>query len=410
MTQLFGTRATVHTFVVLMISFVLATIPSVVAAQEQGEFADEAQLRTGPLGLSSRVSWQTMYEDNVFRTAANPVEDIVSTFGGMASARGRMRRVGVTANGTADWVHYATLTRERGANVATNLRLDFLLNRFVPYAGASYQNSRQRQNSEIDVRPRITQSILLAGSLVRIGGKSALDFSAKHGIEAYDDSASIEGINLGEALDRTTDQLMLSFIQTVTPLTRLIVATEMRRDEFGETSYRSADYIRFSGGFESQGWLRGHARLGVQVVTPHNPAISEVRGIFASVGTNATIRDRLQIGLDAERDVSPSFRPGIAYYQSQKFGTSVSYAIRRSVRLLAVADRQFSDYRTGMSIPNESYPLGVDVHSRYGGGLGFHVGDSIAIDLSGTYSERESIVESRRFDGLSFMAGVSHAF
>ena len=76
---------------------------------------------------------------------SRPVSDVVSTLTAGVDARTRARRIGITATGTADWVHYASLVTERGANVATTLRFDFLLNRFTPYVGGSYQNRAEAE-------------------------------------------------------------------------------------------------------------------------------------------------------------------------------------------------------------------------------------------------------------------------
>ena len=212
-------------------------------------------------------------------------------------------------------------------------------------------------------------------------------------------------------MNRVSDNATLSFVQGVTPLTRFIVTGEMRRDQFDASSYRNSDNLRLSSGFESQGRISGSARFGVQVLKPHNRTFSELRGFFAAVATNATVRDRLQIGIAAERDVLPSFRAGAAYYQSQSYGTSITYALRRSLKLGAVADRQYVDYRNGIgALASASNPAGIDERSQYGAVISYRFGELMAIDFSGAYIERKSAVVSRRFDGVSFKAGVSHAF
>ena len=76
--------------------------------------------------------WQTEYDNNSLRTTV-PVSDIISTIGTNADMRGRVRRVGLSVRGAADWVHYSKHVEERGANGEGSLRLDFLLNHVAPY-------------------------------------------------------------------------------------------------------------------------------------------------------------------------------------------------------------------------------------------------------------------------------------
>jgi hypothetical protein len=47
---------------------------------------------------------------------------------------------------------------------------------------------------------------------------------------------------------------------------------------------------------------------------------------------------------------------------------------------------------------------------RYGAGIGYRLGQSLGINLSGTYSERTSTSAAREFDGVSLGAGVSYGF
>jgi hypothetical protein len=130
-----------------------------------------------------------------------------------------------------------------------------------------------------------------------------------------------------------------------------------------------------------------------------------------SLGTSATLLDRLQVGFDAERDVVPSYQPGVGYYGFYSYSTSFTYAMRRSLRLSAQVGRRLADYRAGRGpAASAADQERVDNEMRYGSGISYRVGESAGIDLSGTYTERTSTSASRRFDGLGLRAGVSYAF
>ena len=299
--------------------------------------------------------------------------DIISILGANTDARARVRRIGLTANGTADYVHYSRLRSERGANAGAELRADLLFYRFAPYMSASYMNSRQRGHQEIDTRPRNQQSTFAVGGIVRLGVKTDIDLSVKRSRTDYENNATIDGVNLSEALNRESDQVSLSIRREVTALTRLTVSGEMNRDQFSVSSDRDSDSIRLTSGFESSGVIRGHARAGVQVRKPRDPSIAEARGFFVSVGTAATVRDRLEIGLNADRDLMPSYRLNIAYYESYGYEGTISYALRSSLRLSALFSRRHADYRSGIGLPSATdlaghrYPDEIRIRHRLPG-------------------------------------------
>ena len=408
MTSAFTTRAAAGISRALATALLLALAPTQAAAQD----AEVISERGRPAHRASipQSAGRHMYQDNVFRTAEQSISDIVSTLSGSASVRGQMKRLEVTATGTADWMHFDTLVKERGANAGASLRADLLLNRVAPYVSTSYRNSRRRTNPEIDVRPRITESTLEVGGVFRMGGKTDLDLSAEHRIEAYD-SVVVDDVNLRDALNTASNQLALSLRHSVTPLTRITVTGEAQRRDYHTSSYRSADNVRLTTGFESQGRIRGHALAGIQVIKPHDPSLSQLRGLFISVGTSATVGDRLQIGVEADRGGAPSYRTGFAYYDSMGYGGSIAYAMRRSLKLSATATRRLADYRAAIGTSESAaQQAGVEKETRYASGISYLFGGSLAMNCSGAYTKRTAISDTRAFDGLSLSVGVSHAF
>jgi hypothetical protein len=386
----------------LAASLLVALAPSAAYAQQTPSAPAD--------GLSPTLGWQSRYEDNVYQSASDPTPDVVSILSATTGIRRRLPRVGLTGSASGEWMHYATLERERGANVGADLKVDFLLNRLTPYVSTFYQNSKRRLNREIDALPRIEQSTLSAGSVVRVGAKTSLDLSAGHTIVKYGTDVLNDGVSLDDALNRASDNLILSLAQEITPLTRVTVTSEMRRDRFNVSSRRSADYLRFTAGYESDGTIRGRAQIGMRVFKPHDATIPESRGLFVAVGTGVSIRDRVQLTIDADRDLAPSYRPDIAYYESYGYGVGLSLAMVRSLRLTAMADRRLADYQiAGMPLA-ATLDGGVERQSGFGAGVSYLLGTSMQFSLSGIYTERTSFFSTRDFDGLSVRAGVTHAF
>jgi hypothetical protein len=388
----------------------VTTLVPVDALAQQSDMNPAGSVTMGPLGVVPRIQWRTEYDDNLYRSSV-PISDLVSTIGGGTDLRARMRRVGLSLSGTADWVHYRKLTAERGANADGTLRLDLLFTRLTPYVTTSYRNSRNRLNLEIDTRPRSQHSSVGFGSIVQLGGKAALDVSASRARVAYGATFEADGVVLRDALNRVSNQVALKLLQQVTPLTQIHVTSELSRFDFDIASPRNADTVRILGGFESTGVINGYARAGIRILKPRDPSLPESRGTYLSVGTTATIRDRVQIGVDAQRDVAPSYRRGVAYYEFYGYGASISCAVARSLTMSMLVSQRVSDYRTGLGNagPAPDY-LDTDRETRYGSTIRYQLGQSMAIDVSGIYAGRTSTLASRRFDGRNLTVGVSHAF
>jgi hypothetical protein len=394
---------------VVTLSLVMIVVPAQIFAQ-QSDLDPGGNMLMGPLGVAPRIHWETEYDDNLYRSN-EPVSDIISTIGARTDVRTRMRRLGLSLSGGADWVHFSRLMTERGANADAAIRLDFLLTRATPYVTTSYRNSRQRLNPEIDIRPRMQESTFGVGSIVRLGGKTGVDLSANRTRIGYARSYEADGVILEDALNRVSDHVALKLFQEVTPLTHIHVTGELLRHDFEVASPRNADSFRLTTGFSSTGRINGHARAGIRVLRPQDPGVPESRGLYVAVGTSTTLQDRVQIALDAQRDVAPSYRKGAAYYEYYSFGGSMTCAVVRALSLTALVNRRVSDYPTGIGeVALSANQLGIERETTFGSIVRYHIGQSLAIDVAGAYTDRKSTLASRQFDGRSLKVGVSHVF
>jgi hypothetical protein len=189
------------------------------------------------------------------------------------------------------------------------------------------------------------------------------------------------------------------------------VTGEVHRYQFNVSSARSADDIRLSTGFNSDGFINGSARVGFRVLKPHDTSLSEARGFFAFVGTSMTLADRVRIGLVGERDLVPSYREEVAYYATHGYAASVTYTLRDSLSFSGQFGQRFVDYREAQgAIVLTTDEMGVDRETRYESGILYQVRESFGIEFSATYTERESTSASRRFDGMRVGGGIRYGF
>ncbi len=97
-------------------------------------------------------------------------------------------------------------------------------------------------------------------------------------------------------------------------------------------------------------------------------------------------------------------------YEFYSYGGTITSAVIRSLKVTAHVSRRIADYPAAFGellLPNG---LGTDRETRYGSGISYLLGQSLAIDVFGMYTNRTSTMASRQFDGVSLRAGVTHAF
>jgi hypothetical protein len=387
----------------------IAAIGLACALPASAQVNDSGATAPAEPGVAARLHWQTIYDDNVYRSADRPQSDVYSTLSGNLAVTGRVRRAALTANGSADWMHFRSLISERGANGRGDVELSFLFNRVTPYLSVSYSNSRHRQNLEVDTRPRIERSMLGAGIAIRLGGKTELDVSARRTMQEYDRRSTVDGVSLSESLNQVTDLVSVSVRRELTPLTRLTFAADSHLDQFERSPRRNADAVRLTAGLSSNGRVNGRAVVGLHVLRPRE--LSEYRSLYLSVGTGVTIRDQLQVRVDADRNVAPSSRAYAAYYEYYSYGGELTYAVGPSLRVSARVNRRETDYTLGnISAFSPTDPVRSNHEISYGSDISYRLGALMMVNVSGAYTERTSTEVARRFKGMSFRAGVSHVF
>ena len=394
------------------LTLVLSAWPGSATAQETDP--PEKGVYIGPVALTPRAGWQGLYDDNVFRSSQNPISDFVSILTADSDIRLQVRRVAVSGSALAQWEHFTNLVEERGANLGSSIKVDFMLNKIAPYAAATYENTQARQYQEyqeFDSRPRSEQFDVTLGSAFRFSDRTSLIAAATHSNVAFDNTDFEDDVNLAAALDRTSNHYALTFRQGVTPLTYMTLGAELDREYFQTSTYRNGEETRFSAGFESDGFLKGYGRAGYRRLRPHDPSVPDYSGLFVSVGTNMTLRDRFQIGVNAKRGTEPSYREGVAYFDASGYSASLTYAMRPSISLRVGAGLYFADYTDGSAglLPS-ALQYGVEKETRYDSGLRFDLGQSLSIDLTGAYAERMADIPERRFEGMTLRVGVMHAF
>jgi hypothetical protein len=166
---------------------------------------------------------------------------------------------------------------------------------------------------------------------------------------------------------------------------------------------RNSDSFRLSSGFELGRFalIRGSAFAGYRKLTPADGGtLPEFSGVTANVDVSYTAPTQTRLGAAVERDIRYSYEPRTPYYvQTGWTGTLTQRVIGRwDVQITGGRDRlsyQAVDVRDARK----------DFVGRFGGGIGYAIGDQVRAGFDVQSFYRRSDIPGREYGGLR--AGIS---
>src|SRR2546425_8731901 len=145
----------------------LLMYPSIAA----GQTADANALNRSGIVFSPAATATSGIDTNVFHEDVDPKSDLVMTFSPSLAASIGWGRLAIRGRGRVGFVRFQTYEGERSIDTTDEARLDLSLGRVRPFAAASFLNTRQRPELEIDARARRIEESFTAGVNVRLTGK-----------------------------------------------------------------------------------------------------------------------------------------------------------------------------------------------------------------------------------------------
>ena len=122
-------------------------------------------IRLGLLGLSPTLAITNFgIDDNIFNDSTDPKRDFTMTVTPRLQARLRSGKVLLSGTVATGLVYYQEYDDERSIDYAADGRVDVDLGWFKPYALASFLETQERLNVELDARAPRTQTTLAAGT------------------------------------------------------------------------------------------------------------------------------------------------------------------------------------------------------------------------------------------------------
>jgi hypothetical protein len=378
-------------------------------AQETDDPFETARFRFGVVRFTPTLLITSVGRDsNLFNEADDPKSDTTAAVGPSLQLWMRPGTSRLSARIGGQYLYFKEFDNQRAWNTTNEARWDVPLARLTPFVAGTYINTRERQGYEIDSRSRRRDDSVSVGTGLRISGKSSFVVSVRRFHAKYDQQESFLGTTLAEALNRREDTARVQYRYALTPLTTLVVDTDIARDRFELTNVRDTDSIRVMPGFEIKpmALISGRVFVGYRDFKPVSSALPDYRGVVASVDASY-VRGSTRLQGKVDRDLAYSFEPTRPYYALLDVGLTVTQRLTTAWDVVARGSRQRLDYRQ-LESATPAAPQG-DSGYAYGGGIGYRVAETFRLGMDANYYTRRSEFQGGRdYEGLRVFGSISY--
>ena len=339
-------------------------------------------------------------DTNVFNELDDPKDDFTVTFGPKAEFWSRLGPRGhLYGNVGLDYQYFQEYGSQRGFGTADVVRFDYDLGRLTPFAEGAYTNTRIRPGYEIDTRARREDVSGRVGVSVRVLSKTKLLAWVRKEEFRYADDEEFLDTDLSRALDRDSTYYGGGMQVEVTPLTTFLTDVEVGEDRFLGSRERDADTWKVMPGFRFKPFalIDGQLAVGYRKFNTLSPLVPDYGGMIALVDLAYTLRATRFIGR-YNRDVTYSFETVEPYYLQTDWSFAVVQKITHTWDVVGRAGRYKLNYET-IGLPGAERR--ADSGNRYGGGIGYTLGQFVRLGFDVNYIDRQSDASStRNYEGV----------
>jgi hypothetical protein len=398
----------------LQLGCVVWTLLVVFAPAASAQTADPdaaATTRWGPLSLHSTIALSNLGGDtNVFNQPADsrPPSDFTLTFTPTTNLWLRMGRTWIDGTIQVDWVYFKRHASERGANSRYRAGVTRTFNRLRLNAGAARTSTRARPNFEIDARSQQFQKIVNGQLDYRALPKTSFGLKGQHASTTYDQAALFLGTRLAAELNETTVSTSAVVRHVLTPLTTIGVEIGRENHRFFAAA-RNADSTRVLANvaLEPSALISGSGTVGYRHFTPWDGNVPAYHGPTLLANLTYRARGSTRLRVDAMRDLMQSFDANQPYFVQTGAVWTVQQHVYGPFDVMGRIGRHRMAYRdrVGASVQMSNR---VDRMRSVGGGAGYRLGADKRVGFTLDYLERQSGLESRRFEGLQYGFSITY--
>ena len=384
-------------------------LPIETRAQETPDPEADARLLIGPVYLNPTFAIRDFGTDsNVFNDSVKPVSDFSMTLNPEVTGGMRLGPARVGFGTSLGLVLFQTYTNQNSVNRLLHGRIDLPLGRISPFVGVEYLATRARPGFEIDARAHRTEPTIRAGTEVRLTNQTSLSLALRRTEVTFAEGEQFLGRDLGDSLNRHSQTGSAIVRMAVTPLTTIVVLSEVERTRFDVSSMRDSNGLRVASGFEFQpdALFRGSAFLGLRRFQALSPEIPDYAGLAAAVSLVYTLRGTTKFEGRFDRDIAYSLEEATPYYLSTGGSLTVTQQVVGPLDVTGTLAWQSLGYRAASdSIIQDR----VDRVKVFGVGTGYRLGESVRLGINVERTDRRSNIllfrnynRSRIFGSLTY--------
>lgn len=368
--------------------------------------------RFGQLGLNPTLSVTNFgFDDNIFNDSTDPKSDFTMTVTPRLQARMRSGKFLLSGAVSTGLVYYQKFDDERSIDYATDGRVDVDLGWLQPYALASYLDTRERLNAELDVRAPRTQTTVAVGTRVALSAKTGLVFDVRRSGLDFAEGTTFEGVPLANELNSTTNIVEGGLEIFLTPLTTLSVTASRQTDRFDDSPERDSDTFRIlpSIKMEAPALIQGSLAVGYRRFSAIDPETPDYSGLILQGSLSHTFGEWTKVDLALSRDVQYSFEPTEPYYLTTGFRVVLTQQLQEALDVRGTIGRDRLDYReeSTTSAANETR---TDRATVVGGGVGYRLQPNLRVGVDVEFAKRASDRIDRRYDRTRVFASMTYGF
>ena len=411
----FGKSALLGRALLIAIAIQMLGVRTASAQLTPGPGVDEvrklARIHFGSVFVRPTLTLDNVGVDtNVFNVTTGAQSDVTGTMLPRVETWSVFGRRGVLAvDGATGLVYFKTFASERSVDPAVRAQAQYVFAHLTVLGAASYTNSHQRSNNDLDARVRRTGKEIGLGVRLVFSPKLGVDLSVRSTRNEYDRDRVVFGTNLSQSLDGGDRILALAVRNQLTPKTTFVLRGETHRSRFDTATVKNGDTVRLTTGLElsPRALISGTADLGVMFFNPVNAAVPAYTGMVAKFSIDSNVLDGTRLGLTWDRDLSYSYESATPYYLIKGIGGSIRRQLIRDTDVIVSGNRTAYEYQSLIGVSGASRQ---DVTTTWSMDFGYRVNRDMRVGFAVAKWQRTSTsVAAREYSGLRAGVTVTYA-
>jgi hypothetical protein len=372
--------------------------------------AQEARFQTGNFSWTPVITLRDAGLDtNVYDEPSAPKRDHLAVLSPEVDGVLELGAASLSVEAGADFVYYQRYTDERSLNKRLATRIEVPLSRIRPFGGVTYLDTRERQNSEIDLRARRTERQFTAGLGVSLTSRASVELGARVTDARYRQGEVFRGVELATRFNRDTTGAAARIRYTLSPLTTFTLEADASRDDFVLSPEFNADNLHVRGGFQfaPDAVVMGRALVGYHKLEPRGTRAFGYDGLTTTVEIGYVLMGRTRFDVRVLRDAAASLEAQ-PYFVQTTYGGEILHNLFGPVDVIGRASHEWLEYP---DLPEQNITAHTLDVNRYGGAVAIRPTDRVRLTFNYEFTERLGVqLPDRHYDRKRLYTTVTYGF